>query len=326
MFSQLHPLIVHLPIGCILMASICTWFFRDQRKVISLTWFLASCSAALACLTGYLRSTAQDGYDPDLVQLHQYLNISITIVCIGIWWLSRGAFGSNTLAVAGLFPSVMVAIGTYSGASLTHGSDFLTKDIRVAVGNDESAFMPAVDLPTTTVQAANNEAITKARQAGLSVMPVGEESHWLSVSSINYEGFSDQDMALLTPLAEQIVWLRLTDSKITDQGMAVLSRMKNLTRLYLDNTNVQGSGLAALTGLEHLSLLSLSGTKIDLDGFGNLPVLPVLKKVFLFKTPICGTSIADIITKYAPTILDTGGYKLPILEGDTSELKAKKSY
>ena len=294
--------------------------------MISFAWFLASISAAFACLTGYLRSTAQDGYDPGLLQLHQYLNISITIICAGIWWVARRALAGNTLAIVGLLPSLMVAIGTYSGASLTHGSDFLTKDIRVAEGNDESSFMPALDLPTTIIKAADIEAVTKARQAGLSVMPVGVESDWLSVSSINFEGFSDQDMALLAPLAEQIVWLRLTDNKVTDQGMAVLSKMKNLTRLYLDNTNIQGSGLAALNGLEHLTLLSLSGTKIDLVGFQNLPVLPVLKKVFLFKTPICGAAILGITTKYAPAVLDTGGYKLPVLEGDTSELKAKKSY
>ena len=325
MFARLHPLLVHIPIGCIFIAAIAPWFLSD-RKVLRFVWLLAFGSAVISCITGYLLSTAHDGYDAASIQRHQYLNIAITFLCCVIWWLYNSRLSNKRLAQWGLLPAILTLAGTFTGATLTHGSDFLTPKTTPDETAQENGFMPSNDLPPQEVAAADPTALAAARKTGLMIMPIATESHWLSVNAVNAPMFSDQDLALLTPIADQIVWLRLSDTKISDQGLASITPMRHLTRLYLDHTQVTGTGLNALQGLQYLSLLSLSGTPINLSGLENLPALPALKKVFLYKTAVGGQDISGLKTRLNKVNLDTGGYAIPLLEGDTSKLKAKASY
>lgn len=326
MFARLHPLIVHIPIGFIVVAALAGWLLSEQRKAVRFVWLLAAGSAVLACITGYLLSNAQQGYDAAAIQQHQYLNMGLTLACAVQWWISGTILSGKHLARTGLLPLLLLMWGTFTGARITHGNDFLQAPHREDAWDNADALMPSNDIPKAETTPANPEALAKARQRGLVIMPVGQESNWLSVNCVNVPGFSDADAALLAPIAEQIVWLRLSDSQISDQGLAVMGKMKHLTRLYLDHTKVSGSGLAALQGLEHLTLLSLSGTPTDVAGLGNLPVLPALKKVFLYQTPVGGQDISALTARLGPVHLDTGGYAIPLIAEDTARLKAKASY
>ncbi len=325
MFARLHPLIVHIPIGFIIVAALAGWLLTEQRKAIRFVWLLAAGSAVLACITGYLLSNAQDGYDAAAIQQHQYLNLSLSLACVVQWWISGTILSGKHLSRTGLLPLALLLWGTFTGARITHGNDFLQAPHQETWDNAD-ALMPSNDIPKAKTKPVNPEALAKARQRGLVIMPVGRESNWLSVNGVNAPGFSDADAALLAPIAEQIVWLRLSDSQIGDQGLAVIGTMKNLTRLYLDHTKVNGSGLAALQGLQQLTLLSLSGTPTDVAGLGNLPVLPALKKVFLYQTPVSGQDISTLTARLGKVHLDTGGYAIPVIAEDTARLKAKASY
>ncbi len=326
MFARLHPLIVHLPIGFIVVATLANWLLAEHRKPIRLVWLLAAASSVLACITGYLLSNTNEGYDAAAIQQHQYLNIGLSLACAVQWWISGTILSEKHLARTGLLPLALLMWGTFTGARITHGNDFLQAPHQQEAWDNTEAFMPSNDIPNAETAPANAEALAKARQKGLVIMPVGQESNWLSVNCVNVPGFSDADAALLAPLAEQIVWLRLSGSQISDQGLAVIGNMKHLTRLYLDHTKVNGSGLAALQQLEHLTLLSLSGTPTDVAGLGNLPVLPALKKVFLYQTPVGGQDISALTARLGQVRLDTGGYAIPVIAEDTARLKAKASY
>ena len=88
--------------------------------------------------------------------------------------------------------------------------------------------------------------------------------------------FGDEQLKLLEPVAERIVWLDLARSQITDEGMKTVRLMRELERLHLENTAVTDAGIAELATLGKLEYLNLYGTKVSngiFDTFGKIPSL-----------------------------------------------------
>jgi hypothetical protein len=68
----------------------------------------------------------------------------------------------------------------------------------------------------------------------------------------------------------------------------------------------------------------LIGTKVSVKGLEQLKGLKELRQIFLFQTLI-QSSEADQLKKLFPkAMIDFGGYKLQLLESDTTELKDPK--
>ena len=110
-------------------------------------------------------------------------------------------------------------------------------------------------------------------------MPISAEDDRLRINVINAaKEFGDEQLALLEPVAERIVWLYLARSQITDAGMGTIGGMSNLERLHLENTAVSDDGIAELTGLSNLEYLNLYNTKVGNGIFDTFATLPKLRK------------------------------------------------
>ena len=128
--GHLHPLLVHLPIGILLLAC----FFqllsvRAQysylQPVIGIVLFWGMITAIASCISGYVLSGTGD-YDEDLVGKHQWLGISVAVLSLVYYLMHR----YNTLIkykwVLPVFLILLVSFTGHLGGSLTHGSDYLT--------------------------------------------------------------------------------------------------------------------------------------------------------------------------------------------------------
>jgi len=70
----------------------------------------------------------------------------------------------------------------------------------------------------------------------------------------------------------------LSDSAISDEGMAKLSGLPALKRIYLYHVNISDTGLISLYGLRNLNQLTCSGTKITEAGLARLQkAIPAIK-------------------------------------------------
>lgn len=122
LIGRLHPLLVHLPLGIWILLGIIMLLPIARRteleSAIRLGIGVASISAAVAAATGWLLSQSGD-YDPDTVDIHQWLGIATTMVGLAAWFLPN-ARRTLTLITCG----VMTIAGHYGGV-LTHGEGYL---------------------------------------------------------------------------------------------------------------------------------------------------------------------------------------------------------
>jgi uncharacterized membrane protein/mono/diheme cytochrome c family protein len=175
---------------------------------------------------------------------------------------------------------------------------------------------PNLDVPQKNVEAADDVALQKIRKAGVVIEPVSQSSNYLSANFVT-ANISDRDMEMLLPVKNQLIWLNLSDQKITDSALSVLSKCTTLTRLQLANTNITDAGLQYLSALSNLRSLSLVGTKVTTSGLMQLKVLKDLQSVYLFRTGIDKSGWAEIKKAFPKTIIDSGGYNVPLFPDDT---------
>jgi hypothetical protein len=155
------------------------------------------------------------------------------------------------------------------------------------------------------------------------VIPVGAETNYLSVNFINARAATDKDLALLLPLKNQLLWLNVGRTNITDEGLKTIGQLSNLTQLNLEYTKVGDTGLERLIQLKRLALLNLVGNKVSNKSLLQIGRITTLEKVFLYQTGVTSEGV-DQLKKDRPKLeVDTGGYEMPRLVTDTLIFKSK---
>src|SRR5580658_7810727 len=133
LIGRLHPLLVHLPIGILLLAIFLETLsarasYAGLKPAADLSLLIGACSAVLSCCTGWLLSQTGD-YDAGLVVVHQWLAISLTVVSIGLYFvLRRRSMGWRGGALMTVVLLLLILTGHWGG-SLTHGPGYLTEGL-----------------------------------------------------------------------------------------------------------------------------------------------------------------------------------------------------
>lgn len=91
--GHLHPVIVHLPIGILLLACLFLWQSRKDRsedfqRTINIILGLGMISAIAACITGFILSRIGE-YEEGLAGWHQWMGISVALVSIITFYFRR---------------------------------------------------------------------------------------------------------------------------------------------------------------------------------------------------------------------------------------------
>lgn len=129
LIGHFHPLLVHLPIGILLLAGFFQFLSRKEKysflqHAIDIALFWGMISAIASCVSGYYLSGTGD-YDEQLVSRHQWFGISVAIISLFTFILHRL---KNRLSKWSMLLMVLLVIVTgHLGGSLTHGSDYLIK-------------------------------------------------------------------------------------------------------------------------------------------------------------------------------------------------------
>jgi len=177
------------------------------------------------------------------------------------------------------------------------------------------------DVPSDPVSPGAPDVINQLKEAGATVIPVAAGSNYLSVNFISLKSVTDAEMQLLEPLAPQLVWLKAGGTSITDGSLKSIAKLTNLTRLSLDNTAITDEGIQQLQPLGHLLYLNIVGTRVSATGLTSLKPLQNLQSIYLYQSAVDHADLETLQNTFPGVVLDTGGYSLPLLEGDTTEIK-----
>lgn len=213
------------------------------------------------------------------------------------WWIDQGAPFDKRVADLKVPDTVKPALASLGGAT--------------GVGQGGSAVASAGPAPvspvlTMKVPAPDAKAVEELKKANLLVLPLSKEQNQVEVNAVNATSFSDAQAALLPKLSEQIVWLKLGDTQISDATLAQVGKLKNLQKLHLDQTKITDAGLKQLRPLANLEYLNLYGTGVTDAGLAELQNLKSLKTVYLWQTKTTEAGIANL-KKAMPSLEVVGG-------------------
>ena len=121
-----------------------------------------------------------------------------------------------------------------------------------------------------------------------------------SLLDIRYHGsiLRDKDLKILEKYASHITWLNLSDCGLRAEQLQNLSKMGNLTRLYLQQNPIKTQALKPLLGLKHLEILNLHSTSVDSEVFDLIRSFDNLKKVYLWNTQLTSKDILNQTNKF----------------------------
>ncbi len=180
------------------------------------------------------------------------------------------------------------------------------------------------DIPAQPVEKADGKIIQQLTERGVALLPVAKNNNYLSANFVAVDSVTEKDMQLLLQLKKQLIRLKLGDSEIADPDLKIIAELTALTALFVERTAVTDNGIQFLKNLLQLQYLNLSGTKVTAKGLESLKDLKNLRQVYLYQTAVVASDWGYLKKIFPKTIIDTGGYKLPLLESDTSELKAAR--
>ena len=121
--GRFHPLVVHLPIGFLLLAVVLEVWPGDRvRPAIRVAWVLGALSAVAAAVAGWLLASG-GGYGGNTLFWHRWAGVAVAALAVGGVFVQNK--GGMTAKVYGLMTAAALTLAGHQGGNLTHGEEYL---------------------------------------------------------------------------------------------------------------------------------------------------------------------------------------------------------
>ena len=128
-FGKFHPLVLHLPIGSLLMTFLLVLFSRFQKEsldyAIRIGVDFSFAGSFMAALLGYLLSL-DEAYDFNTLKFHFWAGIVTLILSFSLCVLHRIKGKENTFLSFYFLTLVALSVAGHKGGQITHGEDYLS--------------------------------------------------------------------------------------------------------------------------------------------------------------------------------------------------------
>ena len=155
--GRLHPLIVHFPVGLLLLALLFRFLARNPVRAISLgnsadlIWDLGAVSAIAVALSGTALSL-EGGFAPELIYWHKRLGISVAVTSTGAALLRRLPARQGGSRAWTTLHHLLLAVTTISlvaaghlGGTMVHGAGYWSAYLPASLGRLVDPFAPEFD-------------------------------------------------------------------------------------------------------------------------------------------------------------------------------------
>lgn len=176
--GRLHPLIVHFPVSLIVIAAFMEMlslknYNSNLRAGIQLLLIIGAVSAVLSVIFGLLIANLEN-YSGDTLALHQWIGIGTALLsCISLLFV-RAIKKEQKRSLIIAYRTILIvtvfgiAITGHLGASITHGTDFLSSVTPWADNNEDGATLATSDIDLATF-AKNADSLTIEEQVKLNI-------------------------------------------------------------------------------------------------------------------------------------------------------------
>jgi uncharacterized membrane protein len=128
--GRLHPAILHLPIGLVVLAFLLVILQKEfkkksLRKVMLIVLTFASLSASVTALLGFFLSQQSD-YGAEGTLQHRIAGVTLSFLCYGLLVVfNRGKELNLAFYLTGIITFGCLLFAGHSGASITHGENYV---------------------------------------------------------------------------------------------------------------------------------------------------------------------------------------------------------
>ena len=116
-------------------------------------------------------------------------------------------------------------------------------------------------------------------------------------ASLAGQTFEDSDLAFFKPVLELIKTADFSGTSISDRSSDLIASMTNLNLLRLSHTRVTDDGVKRLHDLAHLQSINLLGTQVTPAVLGAIASMPKMEHLYVANTRITPASANTPILK-----------------------------
>ena len=132
--GSLHPLIVHLPIGIVLLTIAIDVFMKNKNnsvlRVITMGWFLSFFSGLLAAVFGWF--LGDNGYYfESQINIHRWSGIAFVGLCFIVWLMLflNFRFSRSLKRTINMTTIILLTVTGHFGGEMTHGQNYLFESL-----------------------------------------------------------------------------------------------------------------------------------------------------------------------------------------------------
>ena len=230
----------------------------------------------------FQRLSLPEGHEDQMPPPLRAKPISFADVELIKWWISEGASFEQLISDSHISTTVGTILQAYGLGEIRTGVFALNIPV------PDSAKVNAIRL----------------KGVGIDILAEGENLVAVTCKVVSSCFSSEMDS-----LSQQVTWLDLRGSDVTDSDLNKLSSFPHLTRINLSDTSINGSGLAALGGLAFLEYLNLYDTKISDTSLEHITAVKTLTAVYLWQTAVTPEGISMLRAALPDAEIDTGELK-----------------
>ncbi|MGA0897301.1 MAG: DUF2231 domain-containing protein, partial [Flavobacteriaceae bacterium] len=133
LFGRFHPIIVHLPIGFIVIGILIDFSrnkFQWYKEALQLIFFWAAISGLFSVLSGFFQFQ-KEGYEWETVQAHFIVGVLTVLLSFAFYAHLKGVsfLKAIKIRVFTLAHMVLISITGHLGGTITHGKEYLTEPV-----------------------------------------------------------------------------------------------------------------------------------------------------------------------------------------------------
>lgn len=146
-FGRFHPVILHLPIGMLVIAAILEMGNRGKGQksmdlAITKILFWSAITALFSVIFGFCLQT-EGGFEKDVLFWHRIFGILTFVFSLILYILKASGFVSTIYGIAWIITIINLILTGHLGSSLTHGSGYLLEYLPQGIRH-------SLGLPSTT--------------------------------------------------------------------------------------------------------------------------------------------------------------------------------